>query len=68
MFSARTVFETGTELLAMALAHVVWLKDEGGLPPEDDLCPLLSGAEGAQWLVRRVTDRLMRMVRDKRET
>lgn len=22
----------------MALAHVSWLKDGGGLPPEDDLC------------------------------
>eukprot|EP00752_Nemacystus_decipiens_P003549 g3275.t1 len=62
--SCPEVFETGTELLAMALVHVAWLKDEGGLPPEDDLCPLLSGAEGAQWLVRRVTDRLMRMGRD----
>ena len=48
----------------MTLAHVAWLKNEGGLPPEDNLCPLLqSQAEGGEWLVRRVTDRLMRMVR-----
>eukprot|EP00903_Cladosiphon_okamuranus_P011333 g10683.t1 len=63
-YTQKNVFETGTELLAMALAHVVWLKDEGGLPPEDDLCPLLSQPEGGHWLVRRVTDRLMRMGRD----
>lgn len=34
----QNTFETGAELLAMALAHVSWLKDGGGLPPEDDLC------------------------------
>lgn len=63
----RTVFETGTELLAMTLAHVAWLGGEGGLPPEEDLCPLLSHAEGAQYLVRSVTDRLMRMVRGRED-
>lgn len=65
--SGVAVFETGTELLAMALAHVAWLKDEGGLPPEDNLCQQLqSPAEGAEWLVIRVTDRMMRMVRGGR--
>lgn len=34
----QNTFETGAELLAMALAHISWLKDGGGLPPEDDLC------------------------------
>lgn len=63
-YTQKNTFETGTELLAMALAHVSWLKDEGGLPPESDLCPVLCQAEGAEWLVRRVTDRLMRMVRE----
>lgn len=63
-YTQKNTFETGTELLAMGLAHVSWLKDEGGLPPDDGLCPVLCQAEGAEWLVRRVTDRLMRMVRE----
>lgn len=72
-YAQKNAFETGAELLAMALAHVKWLRDEGGLPPEDDLCAALRGGVGAssggegggegEWLVRRVTDRLMRMVR-----
>ncbi|CAM9569282.1 unnamed protein product [Laminaria digitata] len=61
-YTQKNTFETGTELLAMALAHVAWLK-EGGLPPEDDLCEQCR-AENGDWFVRRVNDRLVRMDRE----
>ncbi|CAM9566377.1 unnamed protein product, partial [Ectocarpus sp. 13 AM-2016] len=63
-YTQKNTFETGTELLAMALAHVSWLEEDGGLPSGDSLCPVLRQAEGSEWLARRVTDRLMRMGRD----
>eukprot|EP00904_Undaria_pinnatifida_P008418 jgi/Undpi1/4706/HiC_scaffold_18.g08059.m1 len=61
-YAQKNTFETGTELLAMALAHVAWLRD-GGLPPEDDLCAQCR-AENGDWFGRRVNDRLVRMGRE----
>lgn len=48
MPSWQNVFDTGTELLAMALKHVAWLKEAKELlPPEDELCAQCQASPGA---------------------
>ena len=57
-YTQKNAFETGTELLAIALAHVSWLKDGGGLPPGNILCEQCRSDEG-EWLARAVTEQLI---------
>lgn len=61
-YTQKNTFETGTELLAMALEHVSWLKDGGGLPSGEVLCEQLR-YDGGEWLAGMVTEQLISMGR-----
>lgn len=61
-YTQKNTFETGTELLAMALEHVSWLKDGVGLPSGEVLCEQLRN-DGGEWLAGMVTEQLISMGR-----
>lgn len=62
LYTQKNTFETGTELLAMSLEHVSWLKDGVGLPSGEVLCEQLRN-DGGEWLAGVVTEQLISMGR-----